>query len=70
VDALMRYLDAITETEQSLKFAREAQLRLEVLLFKLLTLKENSDLEMRLARLEKAVQTLQEELKKKTLARA
>lgn len=70
VDALMRYLDAITEAEQSLKFAREAQLRLEVLLFKLLTLKENSDLEMRLARLEKAVQTLQEELKKKTLARA
>lgn len=70
VEALMRYLDAIAQAESSVKFAREPQLRLEVLLFKLLSLKDSGDLEARLAKLEKAVQALQEEVKKKTLAKA
>jgi hypothetical protein len=65
----MRYIDAITEAEQSIRFAREPQLRLEVLLFKLMTLKDSSDLEARLAKVEQAVQLLQEEIKKKNLAR-
>ncbi len=68
-DALMRYVDAITEAEQSIKFAREPQLRLEVLLLKLMTLKDSSDFEARLAKVEQAVQLLQEEIKKKNLAR-
>jgi DNA polymerase-3 subunit gamma/tau len=66
-DALMRYIDAITEAEQSIRFAREPQLRLEILLFKLMALKDNSELEARLAKVEQAVQLLQEEIKKKRI---
>ncbi|MDW8465576.1 MAG: DNA polymerase III subunit gamma/tau [Chloroherpetonaceae bacterium] len=67
-EALMRFIDATIQAEQGIKFLREPQLRLEILLFKLIDLNEQSELEARLTRIEKTLAALQEEIKKKSLA--
>lgn len=70
VDALMRFVDVVSAAEKDVKTFREPQLKLELTLLKLIEVAELGAFEARLSALEKAVQALSEELKKKSLTRA
>ncbi len=72
-DTLLHFVDVLTQAEHEIKNFREPQLKLELTLLKLIKVSEAGPYEARVASLEKAVQTLSEELKelkKKLLVRA
>ncbi|MDW8436461.1 MAG: DNA polymerase III subunit gamma/tau [Chloroherpetonaceae bacterium] len=69
-DALMRFVDLVVAAEKEIKTFREPQLKLELTLLKLIDVAELGSFESRLSALEKAVEALREELKKKSLTRA
>jgi len=64
-DILLQFVDVVTQAEREIKNFREPQLKLELTLLKLIKVSELGTYEARIASLEKAVQALSEELKKK-----
>ncbi|KER09939.1 MAG: DNA polymerase III subunits gamma and tau [[Candidatus Thermochlorobacteriaceae] bacterium GBChlB] len=70
VESLMQLVSATIEVEKDIKFFREPQLKLELLLLKLIELNELGGVAKRLDALEAAVKALQHDIKKKTLAKA
>lgn len=70
VDTLLQFVDLVTNAEKEIKTFREPQLKLELTLLKLIKVAELGNYEERIAALEKAVQALSQELKKKSLTRA
>ncbi|MFN3344828.1 MAG: DNA polymerase III subunit gamma/tau [Chloroherpetonaceae bacterium] len=69
-DTLLQFVDLVTNAEKEIKTFREPQLKLELTLLKLIKVAELGNYEERIAALEKAVQALSQELKKKSLTKA